>query len=66
MKQWVIQFVSGTTWRIRAQGLGIPRDGAYWRVERLDLIVVVADKPEYKSMGFWLVNMDNVEAVKET
>ena len=65
MKQWIIQFVSGITWQVKeAEPLPADKTG-WWRVQRLDIVSFLGSQPEYKSMGFWLVNIDNVEAVKE-
>jgi hypothetical protein len=64
MKQYRIQFVSGTFWEVEeVEPLPSEKTG-WWRVQRLDRLVDQIDK--FQSMGFWFVNLDNVEGIKES
>ena len=66
MKQWVIQFVSGMAWEARAPEAPPIETNGWWRVQRIEPTVLGNREVEMKVRGFWLVNLSNVEALKES
>jgi hypothetical protein len=65
MKQYRIQFVSGDLWWVETAQLP-PKfgSGGEWMVERMDEAMQGNDITQ-RSMGFWKVFIDNVEAIRE-
>ncbi len=63
MKQYIVQFTSGTVWQARSEEtLQSVSSEAWWKIEKLDY----NEQAVLVSRGTWLVNMNNVEAVKES
>ena len=65
--RFFVQFVSGATWDVESLALPLPDQTGFWEVTRFDRqIPQGCTKSEYVSMGNWLINMANVEAIKES